>query len=158
MADRESIKANLENHFRFLQNKGFQFDSFEYRQQSFGCWEITFKAKKCILQVYRERYNDINIVFKSAENPEENKWFGLGTLVYFISGGKNFIGLFEGKWIDTDGQIKRFINILNIYLDDILNLFENNFAQTSKAIEEMSKPLFELNMAEYRKREENGLD
>jgi hypothetical protein len=149
---KESTKLDLEESFAFLLSKGFRISSFEYHEESFGNWEMTFQSRHCIMQVYRERYGDIGVVLKPV-GASEDRWYGLGTLVYFISEGKDYIGLFGGEWSDEKGQIDRLAGILYQYFDDILSLFEKDFKPTASAIQGLHKVLLDLNREEYRKRE-----
>lgn len=52
------------------------------------------------------------------------------------------------------GQINRLIGILMRYLDDILSLFEKDFKETSSALEETSKVVFDLDIVEFEKKKE----
>ena len=119
-----SMVKDVKNHFGFLFEKGYQIHDAR-------SWCVVLKSSKCFIRILSDR-SEISVSFAPV-NVETKHEIGLGTLIYYISRGKNFVGYFEGNlaW-GKNKQLERLSSLLNLYIDQIESLFEKDFEELNK--------------------------
>ena len=63
-----------------------------------------------------------------------NLAIGLRSLIYFLSNGELYIGVFKGNIRDREKQLERYANLLEKYLDQILPLFGDDHEKYRKGL------------------------
>jgi hypothetical protein len=111
-------------------------------------WEIFFFSKDLLIQIYDDRGE---IMMSLDSNHNENTWHGLGTVVFFISEEKEFIGNYEGKLSDVDGQMQRLAGLFQKYYDKILAVFGDNYKNNLEGLQKAKDKYIELAKDEFRK-------
>jgi hypothetical protein len=112
-------KINL--HFEYLFQRGFIITSREYRPEYMGYWKITLLSSNYAIEIDYDR-GEIGMAIGSIKM---DKWIGLATVVYYVTNGNEFIGLFEGDLRDEDAQFSRLAKILKIHIEKITEVFQD---------------------------------
>lgn len=119
-----SMVRDVKHYFGFLIDKGYQVHDAR-------SWYVSLKSAKCFIKILSDR-SEISVTFAPV-NVKTKHEIGLGTLIYYISRGKNFVGYFEGNlaW-GKNKQLERLSSLLSQYLDQIESLFEKDFEELNK--------------------------
>ena len=144
-----TISEDVKHYFGFLFNRGFSIHSVKYIKQYMGYWEIVLKSIDCLIQISNDR-GEISLYLRP--NFEENNqiWFSINVVVFYLSKGKNFIGLFEGDLRDQNKQFQRLAQILGDYLDEIIPIMSKDFITRKKNLLEATKVVDQLYIEKYR--------
>lgn len=151
MTKEESIKNKLSESFKFLIDKGFQIRSFEYYPTSFGDWSMIFQSPTILIQVYSDR-GDVNIIFSQ---PNEERWFGLSTIIFFSNKREKTIELHQGSLSDINGQIEKQAETLFENYENILNVMGENFQINFDRLLETEKDLLDIYKKKFREKDNN---
>lgn len=149
MTKEESIKNELKKSFKFLLDKGFQIKSFEYYSTSFGDWSTLFQSPTILIRVYSDR-GDVNIIFSQ---PNEERWFGLSTIIFFSSKREKILELYQGSLSDRKGQIEKQAEILFENYTNILSVMGENFQINYDKLLEAEKDLLDIYKKKFRERD-----
>jgi hypothetical protein len=127
----EEIRGDIYICFPFLFERGYKPGRTNFR--SGGIWLIELISPQVSIEIACDR---LEITLRVA-NRDEQKWFDLFEIVYFLSGKKEYIGIYEG-WEnfkdaseDRINQLQRFGKILFKYLDEITVLFGEDFRKNN---------------------------
>jgi hypothetical protein len=139
-----SMVRDVKRYFGFLIDKGYQIHDAR-------SWYVTLKSSKCFIRILSDR-SEISVSFAPV-NVETKHEINLGTLIYYISRGKNFVGYFEGNlaW-GKNKQLERLSSLLSQYLDQIESLFEKDFEELNKELALSQKKYGEILEESYSKK------
>jgi hypothetical protein len=145
----QKIKQDVKKHFEFLFDSGFHFYSAKYQKEHMRYWEIILRSKGLLVKIYDDR-GEIMMSAISARS-KDGSWYGLGTLVYFITKGEYFIGRYEGNLLDKDSQMQRLSEILRKYVDEIYEVMGSGFESNRGQLQITHQQVLDLYQEAYRK-------
>ena len=142
--NKSEISKEIENHFWFLFDRGFRIQSVKYYPEHMGNWIVVLESQDCLIDITSDR-GEIFLSLGSHDYGEDDQmWFDINTIVFYLSKGKTLIDEFQGQLREKDKQFQRLANILANYLDTIIPImgkdFENhkvNLLQTRKAVRDL---------------------
>ena len=106
---------------------GFEITHTEYSPKFFGNWSVELESTNCVIYIVNDR-DAILVDFSPVGNKEVNNRFDIGTMIYFLSSGRENIGPYEGNlaW-GQKKQFQRMAVLLKKYLDKIVPYFGKNY-------------------------------
>jgi hypothetical protein len=122
----ESILKEVRQYFGFLYDIGYQIQTADYYPEAFGNWNVVLVSKECILEICKDR-SEILVYFIPLNGDKRYK-IGLKAMIYYLTHGQKFIGLFEGNlfW-ERKKQFEELANLLKEYIGQSAPYFGNNF-------------------------------
>jgi hypothetical protein len=102
-----------------LLDKGFEVTRTSSFLDSLGNWFIEFESPDCFIMVLSDRDEVLVRLYPVKSN--RKLCIALQPLIFYLSGGKTFIGNYEGNlaW-GTQKQLKRTSDLLEEYIDQTL--------------------------------------
>jgi hypothetical protein len=137
------ISKDIENHFGFLFDHGFRIRSVKYFPQHMGNWIAILNSPECQIKISRDR-GEIRLSLGSHSEETEQMWFGLRTVIFYLSKGKNYISIYEGELREKDKQFERLAKILAEYIDNVISIMGRDFEKHRLNLEMAKKQVFEL--------------
>lgn len=124
-----SIIKDIKKYFSFLFDKGFEIRHSEYSSQFFGNWIVELESSECVIYITNDR-NSILVDFSPKRTEDIKNRFGIGTMIYLLSDGRENIGPYEGNlaW-GRKKQLERMAKLLKDNLDKITPFFEKDFEE-----------------------------
>lgn len=123
----DSLIKDVKHYFEFLYNKGYKIRYADHPSQFSGNWVVELESSDCIIYITSEQ-DYLHLAFSPVKNADRKKRFSIGTMIYFLSGGNNFMGPFEGNtfW-GKKKQFTRLAGLLKEYIDQITPCFGEDF-------------------------------
>lgn len=121
----DTIKDDIKRHFGFLFDKGYKFRDDHHFLEAPGYWSIELESPDCLIRIRSDRDE---LLISLTSTMDRSYQIGLEPLIYFLSGGQDFIGPFEGNlaW-GKKKQFERLATLLRKYMDQILPYFGVDF-------------------------------
>ncbi|SRR5258706_668403 len=147
----ESILIEARNYFAFLFEMGYQVQSINYYPQTFGNWNIVLASKESILEICEDR-SEILVYFIPLNRDRRYK-IGLKAMIYYLTQGQKFIGVFEGNlfW-KKKKQLEETANLLKDYISQSVPYFGNNFQDYREELLSAQRKYFELRVNQIHKK------
>ena len=118
MTEKEQlISKAIEHHFDVLLNRGFSIYSVKYYPEYMGNWIAILKSSECQIEITHDR-GEILLSLGTNNEAKEQMWFGLRTVVFYLSQGKNYIGI---------GELREKINNFRGWLKSSLTILMKSF-------------------------------
>jgi hypothetical protein len=127
------LSIKLRKYFNFLFVHGFSIQSYRYQSDRMGFWEIILTSQDIGIQIYDDR-GETMLSMCSNQN-KDGLWFGLGTVVFFVTNGETFIGSFDGDFADQNKQLERLSVILKKYIDEICIVLGRDYQVNKNGLE-----------------------
>ena len=151
------VTKDVKKYFGFLLDKGYTITHTNYSYQQFGNWGVNLESEGCEIELVQDRLE--LLLSLTPRKADARDGFSLGALIYFVTNGKVFIGLFEGNhsW-GKKKQFERLANLLQEYHDKIVpyldnsNPWESNFPKYKDDLIATQKKYNAFLMADYRER------
>ena len=150
------VIRDIKKYFNFLFDQGYTIRYVNFKQHRMIFWNVVLESPKCIIHIFQER-NDIylNLAPLNAISIHDEigiqDQIGIKSLVYYISKGKRFIGLYEKDFYrDRRRQFRLLADLLKEYLDQITPYFGNyEFRQNQGALLLAQKEYNDLLIKKY---------
>jgi len=144
----DRIAEDIRNHFGFLLDKGYGIREVRFFPESFGNWYVLLEASNYFIRINCDR-SEISVMFDPEKANSRNQ-IGLGTLIYYLSKGKHFVGYYDGNasW-GKKKQLERLASLLNEYHDQIARLFETNLQTLREDLALSQRKYGELLQGDY---------
>lgn len=126
-----SIQKSVERYFLFLSKKGYRIRSAGFTNSGIHPWDIIYESSQCLIHIYEERseicltlapLSTINVA--GQINPQDQ--IALQSLIYYLSSGKRFVGLFGSDFYrDKKKQFEALADLLKEHIDQVPQYFSN---------------------------------
>jgi hypothetical protein len=147
------IYKDIENYFGYLFERGFTIRELDCVYENSGHWKIILESEKCTINIYSDR-DEIFISLSPTHNREYE--IGIEPMVYFLSEGNTFIGWFEGnQFKEKKKQFERLANLLEIYGDQIIPYFGEDFEKYKDALIQAQREYNDLFLKKYSEKHPN---
>lgn len=117
------VLRDIRHFFGFLYNRGFDIQQSQVGMFWPPNWVVIFssEAEQCLIKIWSDR-DTIYLAFGTNHAPFDNR-MGLEPIIYYLSQGETFPGMFEGNAHDRKGQLARLSVLLKEHIDQILPYF-----------------------------------
>jgi hypothetical protein len=120
------IARDIQRYFGFLFERGYTLNEIFYDSKNFGNWWVVLQSSCCVIFVTQDR-SEILLSFASHKS-ETNNQIALESMIYFLSGGKTFIGFFDGDLFrEKKRQFERLAQLLKGNIDRIEPYFGSDY-------------------------------
>ena len=137
------ISKDIEHHFKFLFDRGFRIQSVKYYSEFMGAWIVILESEECLVEITNDR-GEILLSVGPHSGGKQKIWLDLRIVVFYLSKGKNYIGIYEGELREKDKQFERLAKILAEYIDDVISIMGGDFEKHKPNLEIAKKQVFEL--------------
>ena len=140
------ILEDVKHYFGFLFEKGYQVREIRYSGKAF--WHVILESSRSYMRIDCDQYF-VSVMFDPEKINRTNQ-IGLGTLIYYLSKGQQFVGYFEGNpaW-GKNKQMERLASLLRQYHDQIAPLFDRDVQRLREDLALSQKKYAELLQASY---------
>ena len=145
------IHGKIERHFKFLLDRGFRIRSVKYYPQYMGNWIARLESQECLIDITNDR-GEITLSVGPKNEEKELMWFGLKTIVFYLSKGKKLISSYEGELREKDKQFERLVEILVEYIDEIVLIMGKDFGKHRLNLQAAKKQVLGLDVHSSSKR------
>ena len=143
------ITKNILRYFRFLLDKGFVITRASDFLESLGNWFIEFESSSCFIIVLSDR-DEVVVRFYPVKSNRKIV-IALQPMIFYLSGGKTFIGNYEGNLVwGTRKQLKQTANLLKEYIDQIIPYVGDEFQRIENDIRLAGNQYMRIQRATYR--------
>ena len=150
------VLKDINTYFSFLFDQGFQIRYVNFEQRRMIFWNAILESSKCLIHIFQER-SDIflTIAPPNAITPnnviEIQNQIGIQPMIYYLSAGKKFIGLYERSFYrDRKKQFKVLASLLEENLNQITPFFGNyEFRQYQRDLLDAQKEYNDLLIKRY---------
>jgi hypothetical protein len=139
------ISGKIEQHFKFLFDRGFHIRSVKYYPQHMGNWIVILESQVCLINVTHDR-GEITLSLAPNHGEKDQMWFGLRTIVFYLSEGKTYVNVFDGELREKDMQFERLTKILAEYIDEIMLVMGKDFEKHRSKLQAAKKQVLGLDM------------
>lgn len=141
----EKLLSEISIHFDFLLKHGFQINHAEYREEHMGGnWNVSLTTNEFSIVLSEDRA-DVSLII--LHKPDRQS-FSLHTIVFYLSKGNEFIGIYQGEYRDRyynrSAQLARLAKILFRYIDKISILFGEDFEKHLGELKSSQEKVTEL--------------
>jgi|WetSurMetagenome_2_1015567.scaffolds.fasta_scaffold416213_1 hypothetical protein len=144
------IISEIENHFHFLFERGFKIQSKMYSPEAFGDWDIVLASPNCQIRIGTER-QEVQLGFLPSK-ATSNFAISIEATILFLSNGVQYIGIYKGNLLDREKQLKRYADLLERYLDQILPLFGDDHEKYREDLLNAQKKINDMYADELRQK------
>ena len=110
-------------------------------------WRIELKSSDCRVKVWSERGTGVYLHLAPLN---EQIYFSISALIYYITNENEFISTFSGnEGLTKKQQFKRLARLLEQYLDDILPYLTDDFEKNREELLRVAKIVTALEMERY---------
>lgn len=150
------VIRDIKKYFSFLFDQGYTIRYASFKQHGMIFWNVILESPKCLIHIFQER-NEIHLsiappdAISSHNELRKADQVGIKSIVYYISKGQRFIGLYEDNYYqDRKKQFKDLADLLEDYLDQITPYFGNyEFRQNQGALLLAQKEYSDLLIKKY---------
>ncbi len=121
----DTIKDDIKRYFGFLFDKEYKFRDDHHFLEAPGYWSLELESPDCLIRIRSDRDQ---LLISFASPIDRSYQVGLEPMIYFLSGGQNFVGPFERNlaW-GKKKQFERLATLLREYIDQITPYLGVNF-------------------------------
>ena len=149
--NQEFISGKIRQHFKFLFDRAFRIRSVKYYPQYMGNWIAILESQECLINITNDR-GEIILSVGPKNEEKEQMWFGLKTIVFYLSKGEKHIGSYEGELIEKDKQFERLAEILVEHIDEIVLIMGKDFGKHRLNLQAAKKQVLGLDVHSSSKR------
>jgi len=150
------VIRDIKKYFNFLFDQGYTIRYINFKQHRMIFWNVILESPKCIIHIFQDR-NEIFVnmapckAFTIHNEIRLLDQIAIQSMVYYISKGKKFIGIYEKEFYrDRKNQFRLLANLLKEYLDQITPYFGNyEFQQNQEALLLAQKEYNDLLIKKY---------
>lgn len=158
------VLRNINTNFGFLFEKGYKVRYKSFKQRRMVFWDVILESSKCLIHFFQDR-SEIRLTLAPPQeiiiNDKEiviNDQIGIQIIIYYLSNGKEFIGIYEKDFYrDKKKQFRALADLLYKHYDQIITYYENKFPESRGdlllAAKEYNDLLKQKYIYEHQKRE-----
>ena len=128
----EVIFDLIRKHFYFLPVDHSKVIRQDIRPQNFGNWFFVIQLEGYRIRIDSDRGEVFLAVGPIWAHPgwEGGPWFGIETVIAYLTQYRTFIGPYQGQLRETEGQIARLAAFLLQYHDEVAKMFSDQEFQS----------------------------